>query len=184
MSSAQMVALQSELSSKQKELDRTKLQLDSSIGREIAINLANNFGLSDVAKTMPETFVIVTAAPGNEELGREIENIFNQARGISGAKNRLLPTGLPNYEKDLDAPRLEGSGERGITIHGRNQAGDFLMQVFSNNGCFITHQTGDTPEVILEYIHRIYHHVAYITNITWVEIGNGPAWKTPGCLNH
>jgi hypothetical protein len=135
---------------------------------------------SGVVTTMPKTFAVVTAGPGNEIFEHDITTILNQARGMSAAKSNLLPIGLPNYQKGIDAPRLEGRGIAGITIHGRNDAGNFLMQVFSN--CFLTHQSSDTPETLLEYYHRSIQRAA-IRDIVWIEIGKGPPWLRGPCNN-
>jgi hypothetical protein len=179
--------LQSQLTATTAELADAKRKLadlESNIGPEVTTYFLSNFGLSDIVKTMPETFVIVTATPDNEALRRELESIFNQARGISAGKSMLMPMPLPNYEIDLDAPKLEGLGARGVTIHGRNQAGNLIFLVLSNDGCLITHQTGDTPTALLDYT-RQRSPSTHVANITWVEIGKGsPFGKSPGCLNH
>ena len=174
------------------ERDRLKQQLAASqrqladaknrIGPQAAMSMANELAFSGVVTTMPKTFVVVTAAPGNEIFERDITNILNEARGMSGAKSNLLPMGLPDYQRDLDAPRLEERGVRGITIHGRNEAGNFLMQVFSN--CFATHQTGDAPEALLEYQYRKYPTTAVDTKkIVWIEVGEGSPWIQSACNN-
>lgn len=179
----QLASAQSQLTSRQTELDQTKQQLSQLIGPHLAINLANILGASDDARIIPKTFVILTSKPDNELIHHDLEIILNWAFALSSAKGNLLPMGLPNYQKDLDVPRLEERGEPGITIHGRNQAGDFLMRTLSNGNCFNTHQTGDTPNELLPYYHNIWPGSTDVTAIVWIEIGPGPAVTSTTCLH-
>jgi hypothetical protein len=178
----QLSVLQPELSSTQTELNDIQHQEQTRIGPEMAIMFGNDLGLSHTLQTIPKTYIVLTSSLDNKALRNGLENILNEARGISGGKSPLLPIGLPDYDKDLDAPRLKGSSKNGITIHGRNQAGDFLMQALGNGSCFILHQTGQTPDELLPYYNRIYP--SDVHNIVWIEIGSGSVLRSPRCLNH
>ena len=171
--------LRNNLSNTQESLDVAKQRFSVNL----TANLLSQLGLAERVTTIPKTFVIVTSDDeANKPIARQIEDILNGARGVSSAKSALLPTGLPHYERDLDAPRLKSVGTSGITIHGRNDAGNILFQVFSN--CFITHQTRDTPTDVLDYWKRIYPKTTEdINNITWIDIGKGSAWKIPNACN-
>jgi hypothetical protein len=96
----------------------------------------------------------------------------NMERSLSEDQTPLVPIGRPNYDRELDAPRLQETGGHGITIHGRNEAGDYLIQVFGINGCFIRRQTAKTPDDLLTYYHLLVR--ADVHNIAWIEIGDEP----------
>jgi hypothetical protein len=177
----QLAGLQSTLLSTQTELTDIQHREQTRIGSEMAIEFVGGLGLSGVLQTIPKTFIVLTSSPDNEPLRSELEKILNQARGISGGKSPLLPMPLPDYNKNLDAPRLIGNGKSGITIHGRNQAGDFLMEVLAGNNCLILHQTGQTPDELLSYYNRIYTS-SDVHNIAWIEIGSGRALQSSECL--
>jgi hypothetical protein len=82
-----------------------------------------------------------------------------------------------NYQRDLDAPKLNGRGDAGITIHGKNPMGDFLRDVFSE--VFVTHETGDLPAAqLLTYYHQFSNLEPY-NNVVWIEVGNGPLLLPP-----
>lgn len=179
----QLAGLQSTLSSTQTELNDIQHQEQTRIGSTMAIELVSALGLSGVLQTIPKTFIVLTSSPDNETLRNELEKILSEARGISGGKSPLLPMPLPDYNKNLDAPRLTGSRKNGITIHGRNQAGNFLMEVLAGNNCLILHQTGQTPDELLSYYNRIYTS-SDVHNIAWIEIGSGRALQSLECLDH
>ena len=114
---ANLAPLQSDLASKVAELNNTRQKLADTqrvlnelrqqkqlrIGPNVAINFASGLGLSgNDLNSLPKTYVIVTSAPENEQLRSNLEDIFNQAWGLSHSKSPLLLTGLPNYEKDIE----------------------------------------------------------------------------------
>jgi hypothetical protein len=157
------------------QLEVSRQQAKQQINPNLAITIVNRLGLSDDIYLIPKTFVLTTATPDNAILAKQIEDILEQATALSRSRSHLIPTALPLYDRDLDAPRIKGSGERGITIHGRTAAGNILMQVFAN--CFSLHQTSDMPSAIRDYWQKIYPKTtADINEIVWIDIGPGPVW--------
>jgi hypothetical protein len=167
-------ALRSQISAKPIELDNMKEQLTA---------LHSQLTSRQSVRMMPKTFVILTSKPDNELIRQDLEITLNWAFALSSAKGKSLADGVTELSKDLDAPPLEERGEPVITIHGRNQAGNFLMRTLSNGNCFNTHQTGDTPNELLPYYHRIWPNSTNVNEIVWIEIGPGPAVTSTKCLH-
>jgi hypothetical protein len=177
--------LQSQLSSKNVELSNMGQQLNryqTRIGPGIAIGLANALSVPDALKTIPKTLVLLTSTPDNEQFRFDLEVIFNAARARSGDTTPLILMGRPNYKKDLDAPPLPETQHQGITIHGRNPAGDFLMQRVFGSNCFNKLQTAKTPDEFLTYYYLI-GGANDIKDVAWIEIGDNPLLNSTGCLN-
>jgi len=181
--------LRTQLGTTKQDLDSTRRALQAirqqiaapvvprHIGVACAVNLVNSFGsfgTADAMKQMPRSFVVITGSPGNENLERDLNTVFNNAAaGNAGALSLMSP---PNYVRDPDAPKLNGPGAPGLTIHGRSAAGNLLMQVLSNY--FVTHQTAEVPQdELLEYYRRKYPSIPVNTPVVWVEIGAGSPWK-------
>jgi hypothetical protein len=116
------------------------------IGPNTAIYFANILSAPDLLKAIPKTLVLLTSTPDNEQLRYDLEIIFNAARARLGGNSPLIIMGRPNYDKELDAPRLQETQGHGITIHGRNPTGDFLMQRVFGGNCLIRRQTAKTPD--------------------------------------
>ena len=176
--------LQSQLASTQTALNDIKGREETRIGANVAIVLADAF----IRGKIPPALVILTSSPDNERLRHDLLGILSGTHALSDAissrDSPLLEMGPPNYERDLDAPRLIARGERGITVHGRNQAADFLIHVLSG-ACFVIHQTAEMPDGLLAYYRRLYPTLmANYQYITWVEIGHGFPLHSPGCLDH
>jgi len=181
----QLTSLQSQLSSKQTEADDIGRRDETRIGVEVANNLVSALSRSDEIMKLPRTLVLLTSVPANEQFRWEIEKIINNARAQLGGKTWLLLSGLPDYKRNLDAPLLKESGENGITIHGRNQASDYLMQVLGNGQCVIMHQTDQPSDQILTFYRKLDPTIwSDVHDTTWIDIGNDPLLKSPGCLDH
>jgi hypothetical protein len=114
----------------------------------------------------------VTAPPENSEAEKELGTLFMLSSNLS---KTFGLAGLPDYSRDLDAPKLEGKALRGITVHGRNDAADFIAATLSL--CFIVLRTAEIPAGLFDY----YHHQSSTTfpenKFVWLEIGNGSPWK-------
>jgi hypothetical protein len=151
---------------------KNETMLPPNLGRTSWFNLFN--GLTQPAETLllPKWFVITTSPPENAEAATELNTIFYLASTVSGA---LSPAGLPDYSKDLDAPKLEGKALRGITIHGRNQGADFIAETLQN--CFVVLRTAEMPTGLFDYYHRQNPTVFPQDQFVWLEIGNGSPWK-------
>jgi hypothetical protein len=78
----------------------------------------------------------------------------------------------------LDAPKFEGRGLQGITIHGRNAAADFLALILQH--CYQIHQTEEMPPHVAKYYRRLHPTTIAATDVfVWLEIGKGlpfPRW--------
>ena len=178
-----VTTLQSQLSETQRGLTDIRNRDETRLGPNTSIGFVDVLTLSDALKTIPKTLVLLTSTPDNEQLRSLLENMFAAARGRLGGKSPLMIMGRPNYDKELDAPRLQETPGNGITIHGRNPAGDYLMQhVFAMNSCFDRRQTAKTPDEFLTYYHLI-GGANDIKDIAWIEIGHSPVLRFSGCLN-
>jgi hypothetical protein len=70
-------------------------------------------------------------------------------------------------ERDLDRPPIQGSGRRGITIHGN----DAVYLAIALNGWFTTYDTSSIPDRIEGYKDPA------TKELIWIEIGSGSPWK-------
>jgi hypothetical protein len=171
---------QSQLALTQTKLDDIKHKEQTRIGTNAALTLADAFIRAKISPAL----VILSSSPNNEPLRHDLRGILSGTHSLSDNRSPLFEVDPPRDERDLDAPQLKSRAERGLTIHGRNQAADFLTHVLTG-GCFIIHQTGEIPSGLLTYYHRLWpelvdsHH-----DVTWLEIGPGFALKSPGCLDH
>ena len=147
------------------------------------IKLIRRLEQGDRLKTLPRTMIATTSPPNmtlfvdnlHQVLGAASEKIYSEATASQAPVVYPFQFGPTiNYQTDLDAPRLNGRGVVGITIHGRNPMGDFLREVFSD--VFVTHQTGeDLPaEQLLAYYHRVGANFLPYDNVVWIEVGSGP----------
>lgn len=141
------------------------------LGRTGWFNLFNGLTQPGQLQQLSGWFVIITAPPENAEAEKELNSLFYLS--TTGSK-ALRPTGPPDHSKDLDAPRLEGKALRGITIHGRNQAADFIAAALQN--CFVVLRTAEIPAGLFDYYHRQSPTVFAEDKFVWLEIGNGSPW--------
>jgi hypothetical protein len=119
-----------------------------------------------------DTAVLITASSENMIIKVNLDSIL----GVGQREVREnLPSGRallvqePNYETDIDAPRLIESGYSGIIIHGNSVALEEIDNLLRD--CFITRQTKKTVEGLAEYYKA--------KNLIWIEIGKGSPWKNP-----
>jgi hypothetical protein len=142
---------------------------------------------------LPKTMIARTYPPNMVMLADQLDRVLGEV--LASVSAEASASGMPvvypfvfgptiNYDKDLDAPRLDGRGAAGITIHGRSPMADFLSEALSS--ALIVHQTQDIPaEQLLAYYHRVASNYALYDNVVWLEIGSGsplaPA-PNPGCL--
>jgi hypothetical protein len=154
-----------------RERDTTKAS-QPNLGRTGWSNLFNSFTQPGQLKQLSGWWVIVTAPPENAEAEKELNDLFMLSSNLS---HTLRLAGLPDYSRDLDAPKLEGKGLRGITVHGRNDAADFIAAALSN--CFVVLRTADTPAGLFDYYHRQSTTAFSEDKFVWLEIGNGSPWK-------
>jgi hypothetical protein len=174
-----VTAFQSQLSETQRELTNIQNRDQTRIGPQTAINFVDVLTLSDALKTIPKTLVLLTSTPDNEQLRFQLEIIFNTARAHLGDNIPWIIMGRPNYDKQLDAPPLQETPGNGITIHGRNPAGDYLMQrVFAMNNCLSRRQTAKTPDEFLTYYHLL-GGANDVKDTAWIERGNNRLWGDP-----
>jgi hypothetical protein len=142
------------------------------LGRTSWSNLYNGLTQPGQLKQLSGWWIIVTAPPENAEAEKELSTLFMLSSNLS---KTLSLAGLPDYSRDLDAPKLEGKALRGITVHGRNDAADFVAATLSN--CFIVLRTAETPVGLFDYYHRQSSTTFPNDKFVWLEIGNESPWK-------
>jgi hypothetical protein len=126
-------------------------------------------------KDLPKTHVLISSAPENLIVAEDLQSLFFLSWSVS---KTLPPLALPNYDRDLDAPKFEGSSLPGITIHGRTAAASFIATALGN--CYQIHQTSEMPNGVAEYYNKSYPiKITRSDEFTWLEVGKGSPWKTP-----
>jgi hypothetical protein len=168
------------------DIGRTEsLEQWNSIPVQCALRVLDKLEQGNQLKILPKTIYVLTSADSTKALLENIRLLLEDAIGKSnqpfdpGWVHPLYRAPSPDYVKDLDAPKLIGHGDTGITIHGRNAAGDFLTEVFSS--VFITHQTAELPaDPLLAYYHRKYSNFGSYDAIVWIEVGDGYPWNQDG----
>lgn len=157
------------------QLRQLQYERSITIGRTTFFNLQN--GLSSLPsefKATPSYFVIVSSATENLKLAEDLNALFY----LAWAKSRgpMKGLSLPSYARDLDAPRFEGKGLPGITIHGSDAITDFIAQRLDN--CFQIRRTAEMPSGVAEYYSRIYPTTISTNDVfIWLEIGKGHLGK-------
>jgi hypothetical protein len=86
---------------------------------------------------------------------------------IAPGKSPLLQP--PNYQRDIDAPRLVATDLSGIVLHG-DAAGLAIVRLFFER-CFFTRLTSKVPEGLADFYK--------VRSVVWVEIGKGLPWQHP-----
>lgn len=149
------------------------------IGRTTFFNLQNELSsLPPEFKAPPNHFVIVSPASESSKLAEDLNALFYLVWAQSRGSMRGL--NLPNYDRDLDAPKFEGKGLPGITVHGRAAIADFIAQKLNN--CFQIRRTGEMPSGVAEYYNKIHPTTISISDVfVWLEIGKGSPWKGRPC---
>ncbi|WP_316196114.1 hypothetical protein [Bradyrhizobium sp. SZCCHNRI3052] len=120
--------------------------------------------------------VLITAAPGNDELKRNLLGTFSIAwskhvqsdpKRFDNNKSRMFLDG-PNNAVDIDAPRLAASDKNGVIIHGGDPQETFRTGWINY---FVVRHTSKVPEGLAEYYK--------VPSIVWIEIGPGDPWTRP-----
>ena len=114
--------------------------------------------------------ILFTATPENNELLQDLGTIFGIGmrevdKQLTPGKSPLLSR--PNYQRDIDAPRLVDTELSGIVIHG--EGSEQLRNFFER--CFVTRYSSKIPDGLADFykFHRV----------IWIEIGTGSPWKAP-----
>ncbi|MBR0848730.1 hypothetical protein JQ543_13330 [Bradyrhizobium diazoefficiens] len=117
------------------------------------------------------TAVLITAAPGNQSLQRNLLGTFEiGTRNVLDLRpegGKILIDG-PNNSLDMDAPRLPSSDQNGIIVHGEDPE-ETLKINWSNY--FVVRRTSKVPEGLAAYYK--------VPSIVWIEIGPGSPWVNP-----
>jgi hypothetical protein len=156
------------------ELQRLKYEANVRLGRVSWSNIHNRLiePPDTIKQQPPKYFVIISHTPDNAVVGNDLQSLLI----TTFLQTKLGLPNLPDYSRDLDAPKFNGKGDPGITIHGRNPAADFLDTILQN--CYFTHRTTEMPEGIAEYYHHLSPTTMSLTDVfTWLEIGNGLPWR-------
>jgi hypothetical protein len=133
---------------------------------------------SEEVKKLPRTLVVIGGTSASEMFTNEMQWIFNLT--VAPLNNQIwVPVPPPNYDKDLDAPKITGQDIPGITIHGRGDAANLLNRILSQY--FKVHKTEELPEGgIRNYYNNLYRNVAG-DSIVWLQFGSGFPLQYPGC---
>jgi hypothetical protein len=130
-----------------------------------------------VKQQPPQNFVLISQPQENLPIGRDLGALFLN----TFLQSNIRPLNLPNYDLDLDAPKFEGGGLQGITIHGRNAAADFLALILQH--CYQNHRTEEMPTGVTEYYRRLYRTTITAADMfVWLEIGKGLPFQDGLCL--
>jgi len=134
----------------------------SSNAEDIVIDLANN-----------ETSLLITSVSENKEFRNDLTNIFNVGLYkwmASHPKGQLSKQSLmiepPNYDINVDAPKLPPADHSGIVVHGEGDLPDKIRTFLGH--CFVVRKAQRNPEEL---------SVFYKRNLIWIEIGHDPVWK-------
>lgn len=119
-----------------------------------------------------DTGILITANSENTQLQRNIMQLFSMAMTripnfVDGNKRLIIR--LPNYETDLDAPKLTFSDQSGIILHGEDAPPNHFLHGFGHP--FIFRRTAQIPAGLPEYYG--------LKKLIWLEIGPGNPWKDP-----
>jgi hypothetical protein len=126
---------------------------------------------------IPGTAILMTSDdPENELLRRNLQNIISMRvmPNETGPVRKILSP--PDYQHDIDAPKLPESDMNGIIIHGVEQVSDgtdkYMNDRFENIfSCFFVRFTRTTVEGLSTFYK--------VPKILWIEIGKGSPWRAP-----
>jgi hypothetical protein len=123
----------------------------------------------------PGTAVLIT----NESQENDGALHVIQATIVDGVQTfKTGPVGkvlrAPNYQQNVNAPKLTASGATGIIIHGAERLTDkpdeLINLRFKNAlSCFVVHFTQDTASGLEEFYQ--------VPKVLWIEIGRGSPWR-------
>lgn len=131
--------------------------------------------LINVAEAMlrtlaPESVILITAPSENEQFKRNILGLFTMAMQRVPEKKIGIFISPPNYEVELDAPKLIGTSQRGITFHGEDAPPGHFMIGFGQQ-TFVVRKTSQIPEGLAQFYKA--------PNVIWIDIGPGSPWVDP-----
>jgi hypothetical protein len=113
------------------------------------------------------TAVLLTSGRDNDQLRDNLYSIL--ATGVrmynTGPLGKMLRP--PNYDVDIDAPRLPESEYSGIIVHSPTEY-QAIQNVFS---CFIIRKASKNVEGLTNFYK--------VPSILWIEIGKGSPWRPP-----
>jgi hypothetical protein len=148
------------------------------LGRISWMNLYNTLREppAEIREAPNKIRILINQPSANAVSGMDLGSLF-----FSFPRSNLWPLNEPNYDHDLDAPRLRaGGGPAGITIHGRNLAADFLERALEH--CYIIRRTSEMPAGIPEFYHRMYPTtVSESDTFVWLELGDGSPLRPRAC---
>ena len=162
------------------EIDRLKYDASLRLGRLSWMNIYRTLiNPPDIIKQQPPKYFVLISQPAeNAVAGHDLGSLFL----ASFLQSKLSPLNLPDYSRDLDAPKFDAKGEAGITIHGRNPGADFIETSLRN--CYLTHQTSDMPAGVAEYYHRLSPTTISLGDVfIWLEVGKGLPWRGQTCID-
>jgi hypothetical protein len=145
----------------------------SRMSGQCALLMFHELATEVALKNFPPSLVVISGTETDQQLWGDVMMVFSY---VSMNNPKLKAVWPPNYDRDQDAPRLEGRKQIGFTIYGRNEIGNFLMQELSYYG--VTHQTGEIPsEKLLDYYHTQGSEYDSYKSIAWIDIGPGNPWN-------
>lgn len=149
------------------------------LGRISWLNLYNALKEppQSIKQQPPKNFVLISQPAENVQIGRDLRTLFLS----TFLQSNIRPLNLPNYDLDLDAPKFEGKGLQGITIHGRNAVADFLALTLQH--CYQIYQTEEMPPGVADYYRRRYAGTIAVNDVfVWLEVGKGLPFQDGLCL--
>jgi hypothetical protein len=148
------------------------------IGRVSWSNRSNNFRETphELKGQTAKNLVLISSSPDNATVENDLTSLLN----ITFVQSTVRPLGLPDYSRDLDAPRFDAGDLAGITIHGDSALADFLDRVLQH--CYVLHRKRDVPMGTPEYFHKKYPAtISTSDTFVWLEIGKGPPLRPRAC---
>ena len=141
------------------------------------------FNLYSTLKNPPDNLngttkhIIISSSSGNGLIAKDLNTLFVLSWSVSKAFGAL---GLPNYERDLGAPKFVVTDRAGITIHGASDVVDYFANTLGH--CYLIHKSSEMPGGIAEYYNHLYPTTIPLTDtFIWIEIGDGFPLATGDC---
>lgn len=159
------------------QLRQLKYQHHVMLGRTSWFNLYNTLKNPPNNLNGTTKHIIISSSSGNDFIAKDLNTLFVLSWSVSKAFGAL---GLPNYERDLDAPKFVATDRAGITIHGASDVVDYFANTLRN--CYLIHKSSEMPGGIAEYYNHLYPTTIPLTDtFIWIEIGNGFPLATGDC---
>jgi hypothetical protein len=148
------------------------------IGRVSWLNLSNSLkdSKSDIKQQGTKNFVVISSSAENRQVAEDLRAMLESTH----QQSNLVPLGLPDYERNADAPRFEAGNSAHIDIHGEGAAAEFLDTVL--NHCYFARRKKAMPEGVAEYFHGRYPTTISLDDkFLWLEIGDGQLLRPNTC---